>query len=51
MSQVYGLAVDARGGFSGGTIASGFNQAEAESSADVAQLMADKYFLLPPDAT
>ena len=51
LSQAYGLAVDARGGFSGGTIASGFNQAESESSADVAALMADKYFLLPQDAT
>lgn len=50
LSQVYGLAVDARGGFSGGTIASGFNQAEMESSADVGQLMSDKYFLLPPEA-
>lgn len=50
LSQAYGLAVDARGGFSGGTIASGFNQAESESSADVAALMADKYFLLPQEA-
>lgn len=50
LSQAYGLAVDARGGFSGGTIASGFNQAEAEAPADVAALMADKYFLLPQDA-
>jgi hypothetical protein len=51
LSQAYGLAVDAKGGFSGGTIASGFNQAEAEAPADVAALMADKYFLLPQDAT
>jgi hypothetical protein len=48
---VYGLMVDARGGFSGGTIASGFNQSESESPADVSQMMADKYFLLPADAT
>lgn len=51
LSQVYGLMVDARGGFSGGTIASGFNQSESESPADVSQMMADKYFLLPADAT
>jgi hypothetical protein len=51
IAQAYGLAVDARGGFSGGTIASGFNQAEAEASTDVAQFMADKYYLLPQEAT
>ncbi|KAF6259628.1 hypothetical protein COO60DRAFT_1638196 [Scenedesmus sp. NREL 46B-D3] len=33
LSQAYGLCIDARGGFSGGTIASGFNQAESEEPA------------------
>jgi hypothetical protein len=50
LSQAYGLMLDARGGFSGGTLASGFNQVEAEAPADVSSLMHDKYFLLPPGA-
>ena len=47
---MYGLVEDSRGGVSGGTIASGFNQAEAEDAKDVSQLMSDKYFLLPDSA-
>eukprot|EP00878_Enallax_costatus_P002058 GHUV01002224.1.p1 GENE.GHUV01002224.1~~GHUV01002224.1.p1 ORF type:complete len:439 (+),score=107.02 GHUV01002224.1:127-1443(+) len=50
LSQAYGLSIDARGGFSGGTLASGFNQIESEDSAEVSQLSHDKYFLLPKDA-
>ncbi|KAF8057624.1 trans-acting enoyl reductase [Scenedesmus sp. PABB004] len=50
LSQAYGLSVDARGGFSGGTIASGFHQAEAEEGAEVAAMMRDKYYLLPSGA-
>lgn len=47
LSQAYGLSVDARGGFSGGTLASGFHQAEAEAPQEVAALMGDKYYLWP----
>jgi short subunit dehydrogenase-like uncharacterized protein len=50
LSQAYGLTVDARGGVSGGTLASGFNQAEVEDPAEVSQLQHDKYFLWPKDA-
>jgi hypothetical protein len=47
LSQAYGLSIDARGGFSGGTLASGFNQVEAEVPSEVAAMMADKYYLWP----
>jgi hypothetical protein len=47
---VYGLVEDSRGGVSGGTIASGFNQAESEDPTDIKQLMSNKYFLLPDGA-
>lgn len=50
LSQAYGLNTDTRGGVSGGTLASGFNQVESENAAEVAQLNHDKYFLLPTDA-
>lgn len=50
LSKAYGLAVDGRGGISGGTLASGFNQAEVEDPAELAQLQHDKYFLLPKEA-
>ncbi|WIA42929.1 hypothetical protein OEZ86_008843 [Tetradesmus obliquus] len=49
LSQAYGLCVDARGGFSGGTIASGFNQAESEAPEEVGRFMSDKYYLWPKD--
>jgi hypothetical protein len=41
------LCIDARGGFSGGTIASGFNQVESEAPAEVGAMMRDKYYLWP----
>jgi hypothetical protein len=47
LSQAYGLCIDARGGFSGGTIASGFNQAESEEPSEVGRFMSDKYYLWP----
>jgi hypothetical protein len=47
LSQAYGLCIDARGGFSGGTIASGFNQVESEEPAEVGRFMSDKYYLWP----
>lgn len=49
-AQVFGLMEDGRGGFSGGTLASGFNQAEAEDPKDLAAFTKDKYYLLPADA-
>eukprot|EP00882_Tetradesmus_deserticola_P012957 GHRQ01013735.1.p1 GENE.GHRQ01013735.1~~GHRQ01013735.1.p1 ORF type:complete len:414 (+),score=232.18 GHRQ01013735.1:272-1513(+) len=49
LAQAYGLVLDARGGFSGGTIASGLHQAEAEASSEVAALMGDKYYLWPKE--
>ncbi|KAI8468795.1 MAG: Saccharopine dehydrogenase-domain-containing protein [Monoraphidium minutum] len=47
-SQVYGLVEDARGGVSGGTIASAFNMAVAEDPSDVRSAMGNKYYLCPP---
>lgn len=46
-SQIFGLVKDARGGVSGGTIASAMNMAEAEDRADVRAAMGDKYYLCP----
>lgn len=47
-SQVYGLMEDARGGVSGGTIASAMNMAASEDPADVRAAMGDKYYICPP---
>ncbi|KIY97407.1 saccharopine dehydrogenase (NAD(+),L-glutamate-forming) [Monoraphidium neglectum] len=47
-SQVFGLMEDARGGVSGGTIASAMNMAVAEDPSDVKKAMGDKYYLCPP---
>ncbi|GBF98360.1 saccharopine dehydrogenase [Raphidocelis subcapitata] len=49
-SQVYGLVEDARGGVSGGTIASALNMMAAEDPADVRASTGDKYYLVPPEA-
>eukprot|EP00879_Flechtneria_rotunda_P007646 GHRR01008018.1.p1 GENE.GHRR01008018.1~~GHRR01008018.1.p1 ORF type:complete len:404 (+),score=160.62 GHRR01008018.1:312-1523(+) len=50
LSQAYGLTLDARGGFSGGTIASGFYQVETEDPAELKKMLSDKYYLTPSDA-
>jgi short subunit dehydrogenase-like uncharacterized protein len=50
LAAAYGLVRDARGGFSGGTLASGFHQAEAEDPTELAAMMRDKYYLLPAGA-
>lgn len=49
-SQVYGLVQDARGGVSGGTIASAMNMMVSEDPKDVSAATNDKYYLLPDDA-